>query len=126
MKKFFGKKYLIIATVAILLLFSIRFHSIFEGGAISAQANASVASNKSLPIFTADQLKKYNGNDPSLPIYLVLDGYVYDITKGKEFYVPGAPYHYLAGRDSSVELHMVGGDIIKRKYPIVGRLENIN
>ncbi len=72
--------------------------------------------------FTAEELKKYDGTDPKLPIYIALDGLVYDVTSGSKFYVPGGSYHYLAGKDSSAELHLVGGDIIKRKYPVVGKL----
>jgi predicted heme/steroid binding protein len=74
-------------------------------------------------VFTASELAKYNGVDPKLPIYLALDGYIYDISKGREFYQVGGPYHDLAGKDSSKELHLVGGGIIKRKYPIVGILD---
>lgn len=77
---------------------------------------------KNLKIFTLQELSKFNGVDSRLPIYLALDGYVYDITKGKKFYQVGGSYHYLAGKDSSRELHLVGAGIIKNKYPIVGKL----
>ena len=117
MKRFLTKKYLIIGAIVILLALSVRFHTIFEGEAVSAKTSAVAVSDKNLPTFTPDSLKKYNGTDPDLPIYLVLDGNVYDVT--------GGPYHYLAGKDSSFELHMVGGDIIKRKYPIIGRYKDI-
>lgn len=79
-------------------------------------------SASNLKKFSTAQLAKYNGVDPTLPIYIGLDGFVYDVTKGKDFYKVGGPYHDLAGRDASSELHLVGGGIIKRKYPIVGRL----
>ncbi len=75
------------------------------------------------PQFRAADLAPFDGTNPDKPIYIGLDGYVYDVTAGgKEFYVTGASYHYLAGRDSSKELDLIGGDIIKRKYPIVGVL----
>lgn len=75
-----------------------------------------------LQIFSQTELARYNGSDDSLPIYLVLDGYVYDVTEGREnFYGPGQAYHELVGKDSSSLLHLVGGDIIKRKYKIVGK-----
>jgi predicted heme/steroid binding protein len=73
-------------------------------------------------IFTTKELGKYDGSNPSLPIYLALDGNVYDVTSGKKFYKTGGAYHSLAGRDSSAMLHLVGGDIIKKKYKIVGKL----
>ncbi len=73
-------------------------------------------------VFTLDELSKYNGDDPSLPIYIGMNGFVYDVTAGKKFYEPGGSYHDLAGRDSSVDLNIAGGGIIKSKYPVVGRL----
>lgn len=73
-------------------------------------------------IFTAAELGKYDGSNPALPIYLALDGNVYDVTPGKKFYAVGGSYHSLAGRDSSAMLHLVGGDIIKKKYKVVGKL----
>lgn len=72
--------------------------------------------------FTLRELNKFDGSDPALPIYLAFSGNVYDVTSGKSYYQPGGVYHYLAGRDASVELHIAGGEIIKRKYPVVGRL----
>jgi DhnA family fructose-bisphosphate aldolase class Ia len=32
-------------------------------------------------------------------------------------------YHYLAGSDASRSLRIMGADIIKQKYPIVGIIE---
>lgn len=82
-----------------------------------------IQSIKSLPIFKEKDLAVYNGDNPNKPIYIGLDGYVYDVTKGREFYKPGGSYHDLAGRDSTKLLRIFGGEIIKRKYPIIGRLE---
>ena len=73
-------------------------------------------------IFTSKELSRYDGSNPALPIYLALDGNVYDVTQGRKFYEAGGAYHSLAGRDSSAMLHLVGGDIIEKKYKIVGRL----
>jgi predicted heme/steroid binding protein len=78
--------------------------------------------NASLITFSADQLAAYNGEKQGQPIYIGLDGYVYDVTLGKKFYQVGGTYHYIAGKDSSASLHIVGADIIKTKYPIVGIL----
>lgn len=77
-----------------------------------------------LPQFTLEQLKAYDGSDLSKPIYLALDGSVYDVTPGKEFYQTGGAYHSLAGKDSSDLLHLVGGSIIKRKYKVVGIIKS--
>ena len=93
---------------------------IFAASANSKQSSAQSAKN--LPIMTANQLSAYDGTDPKKPIYLGFEGNVYDVTAGKEYYVPGGTYHFLAGKDSTAELHIAGGDIIKTKYPIVARL----
>lgn len=124
-----GKKYLRIAIVIAVILLSTVLISSFRNRGSSAKASSydlSSETQKALPKFTSEELKKYDGTDPSRPIYLALDGNVYDVTKGSEFYRVGGSYHYLAGKDSSFELHIVGGDIIKRKYPIIGRLVKNN
>ena len=90
---------------------------------LQVQASKKTNQVQNVKTFTISELAKYNGIDPKLPIYLALDGYVYDISKGAEFYKVGGAYHDLAGKDSSVDLHLVGGGIIKRKYPIVGKLK---
>lgn len=75
---------------------------------------------KTLPSFTKDTLSKHNGTNPSLPIYIAFEGNVYDVTAGKNFYEPGGAYDFLAGTDGTELLHIAGGEIIKKKYPIVG------
>jgi len=80
-----------------------------------------VANHNDLTEYSKLTLAKYDGTDPELPIYLALDGYVYDVTAGaSEFYGPGQPYHELVGKDSSILLNMFGGTIVKQKYNIVG------
>lgn len=78
---------------------------------------------QSLHVFSAKELAQFDGTGENEPIYLALDGFVYDVTKGRKFYRTGGPYHDLAGRDSSVALHIAGGGIIKQKYPIIGILK---
>ena len=73
-----------------------------------------------LPTYTSASLAAYNGERNDLPIYVALDGYVYDVTAGKSYYLPGGTYHSIAGKDASGELHLFGGNIIKEKYPVVG------
>ena len=72
--------------------------------------------------FSESDLGFFDGTIADRPIYIGYNGFVYDVTKGKEYYVPEGSYHYLAGRDSSKELDLIGGEIIKRKYPIIGVL----
>lgn len=60
--------------------------------------------------FTVEQLKFFNGeedpkfDDEDKPIYLSLNGTVFDVTTGKDFYGPGGPYALFAGRECGVAL----------------------
>lgn len=77
-----------------------------------------------LPIYTKASLAKYDGEDLSLPIYIALEGSVYDVSSGREFYAPGGTYHFLAGTDGTLLLKTFGGDLIKQKYPVVGTYQD--
>ena len=77
-----------------------------------------------LPQFSATDLRAFDGSDDSKPIYMAVDGKVYDVSSGREFYKKGGVYHYLAGKDSTADLKPVGTDIITNKYPIIGTLSN--
>jgi len=52
-------------------------------------------------IFSKEELIKYDGSDPQLPIYLAIMGKVFDVTDGRKHYAPGGGYSYFAGRDAS-------------------------
>lgn len=94
------------------------FGTIFGIRLSDSRLKATLPAN--LPQFTRQQLQAFDGTDPNKPIYLALDGLVYDVTPGKEFYQTGGAYHDLAGKDSSGPLNLVGGSIIKRKYQVIG------
>lgn len=98
-------------------------------GGVIWWANSNFASTKSatvqtenLKMFTEEELKKYDGTDPNLPIYIGMEGLVYDVSEGREYYQTDGVYHYLAGKDSTTELKIAGGGIIKRKYKVIGKL----
>ncbi|KAF2431500.1 cytochrome b5, partial [Tothia fuscella] len=50
---------------------------------------------------TDSQLALYNGTDPSLPIYVGLNGSVYDVTASPQTYGPGGSYSFFSGRDAT-------------------------
>ncbi|MBA0839957.1 hypothetical protein Goarm_005641, partial [Gossypium armourianum] len=50
---------------------------------------------------TPQQLIQFNGSDPSKPIYVAINGRIYDVTAGKSFYGPGGAYAMFAGKDAS-------------------------
>ncbi len=83
----------------------------------------SILRGEATRLFSLGELSRYDGRDRNQPIYLAFDGYVYDITAGKSFYQPGGPYHYLAGKDATSQLRLAGGGIVRKKYPIVGKIK---
>ncbi|CAG8551704.1 cytochrome b5 [Rhizophagus irregularis] len=52
-------------------------------------------------IFSEAELAKYDGSDPNLPIYIAMNGEVFDVTAGKHYYGKGGGYNFFAGKDAS-------------------------
>jgi len=118
------KKKILIIALFILINILIATGGYFYNKSLNSHpSNLQTLNEQDLKTFTLDQLKKYNGNDDNLPVYLAYQGLVYDVSAGRKFYKKGGSYHYLAGKDSTTELNLVGGDIIKRKYPVIGKLK---
>ncbi|KAJ3574921.1 hypothetical protein NP233_g1437 [Leucocoprinus birnbaumii] len=51
--------------------------------------------------FTTAELSQYDGSDPSKPIYVAVQGVVFDVTHRADCYGPGRWYHIYAGKDGS-------------------------
>lgn len=50
---------------------------------------------------TLDELKQYDGSNPSLPIYVGVYGKVYDVTRSRHVYGPRGPYGFFSGKDAA-------------------------
>ncbi|KAF2148413.1 cytochrome b5 [Myriangium duriaei CBS 260.36] len=50
---------------------------------------------------TDAQLAAYDGSDPSKPIYLAINGTIYDVTSGPNYYGPGGMYGFFSGKDAA-------------------------
>ncbi|KAF2026779.1 cytochrome b5 [Setomelanomma holmii] len=50
---------------------------------------------------TDQELLQYDGTDPNKPIYLALNGTIYDVSISPQTYGPGGSYHFFAGRDAA-------------------------
>ena len=121
-KSWFNKRLAIVVVLIALPLLSFFIGYWQRSSRLNTPTNE--ARYASLITMKAADLSPYNGSDPSKPIYIGLNGLVYDVSAGRSFYEYGASYHYLAGKDSSADLNFIGGDIIAKKYPVVARLIN--
>jgi predicted heme/steroid binding protein len=50
---------------------------------------------------TPEELLAYDGSDPTKPIYLAINGTIYDVSSNPRTYGPGGSYQYFAGCDAS-------------------------
>ena len=54
------------------------------------------------PVLLTDaELAAYDGSDPSKPVYLALNGTIYDVSAGRRIYGPGGSYNVFAGKDAA-------------------------
>ena len=52
-------------------------------------------------LYSESQLAKFDGTDPMKPVYLAIDGDVYDVSEGRRIYGPGGSYSSFAGKDAA-------------------------
>jgi len=52
-------------------------------------------------LFSEQMLATFDGSVDSKPIYIAIDGLVYDVTEGRATYGPGGSYHLMAGIDAA-------------------------
>ncbi|CAL1702081.1 unnamed protein product [Somion occarium] len=52
-------------------------------------------------LFSESMLATFDGSDLDKPVFLAIDGDVYDVTAGRATYGPGGSYHFMAGRDAA-------------------------
>ncbi|KAK2597978.1 hypothetical protein QQS21_005894 [Conoideocrella luteorostrata] len=50
---------------------------------------------------TEQQLLAYDGRDAQKPLYLAINGTIYDVSNGRRMYGPGGSYSAFAGRDAA-------------------------
>jgi len=52
-------------------------------------------------LFSESYLTTFDGTDASKPLYIAIDGEVYDVSSNRRTYGPGGPYHSMAGVDAA-------------------------
>lgn len=50
---------------------------------------------------TPSELSLYDGTDKTLPIYIAINGSIFDVSANPAMYGPGGGYHFFAGRDAT-------------------------
>ncbi|KAF8814815.1 cytochrome b5 [Phlegmacium glaucopus] len=63
-------------------------------------ARADLAPPKDDP-YTTEQLKQYDGSDPTKPILVAIKGTIFDVSAKIDVYGPGKSYNVFAGKDGS-------------------------
>ncbi|KAJ2452419.1 Dihydrodipicolinate synthase [Coemansia sp. RSA 2336] len=78
--------------------------------------------------FTPRELAEFNGKDESTPLYMGVQGIVYDVSASRHFYGPEGPYCNFAGRDASRGLAMSTFDssILSDLDAPVDKLDDLN
>ncbi|ERM99056.1 membrane steroid-binding protein 2 isoform X2 [Amborella trichopoda] len=59
---------------------------------------------------TEEELRAYDGSDPTKPLLMAIKGQIYDVTRSRMFYGPGGHYALFAGRDASRALALMSFD----------------
>jgi hypothetical protein len=54
-----------------------------------------ISDQPKLHMFTPDELSQYDGSDRAKPIYIALDGDVWDVSSSARLYGPGGSYHVM-------------------------------
>ncbi|KAI5361390.1 Putative cytochrome b5-like heme/steroid binding domain-containing protein [Septoria linicola] len=62
---------------------------------------AAAAETSSLISLTEADLKEFDGTDPDKPIYLGINGTIFDVSASPAFYGPGGHYNHFVGKDAT-------------------------
>ncbi|KAM5532720.1 hypothetical protein V8D89_013612 [Ganoderma adspersum] len=52
-------------------------------------------------LFSESLLAQYDGTDAEKPVFIAIDGDVYDVSSNRATYGPGGSYHMMAGKDAA-------------------------
>ena len=57
--------------------------------------------------FVKTDLRRYDGSDESRPIMMAIQGIVFDVSSGANFYSKAGPYNQLVGKDASLAVGLM-------------------
>ncbi len=76
-------------------------------------------------VFTEQELRKYDGSRKN-PVYIAYKGIVYDVTSSSHWHTGEHRNLHFAGQDLTSELpDAPHGDLVFRKFPVVGILAGL-
>jgi len=92
---------IILSAVAVVTL--VAYCHFFQVGSKKAAStpNPAAVNPTVKQVMTLEELAAFDGSSKDLPILLGINGKVYDVTKGKDYYGKEGGYHVMAGKDAS-------------------------
>ena len=91
---------IVVAAVAVVTL--VAYCHFFQAGHAAKKAAALPAGTPTLKqVMTLEELAAFDGTNNDLPILLGINGKVYDVTKGRDYYGREGGYRVMAGTDAS-------------------------
>ncbi|CAG9803024.1 unnamed protein product [Chironomus riparius] len=90
---------LVVILVAIGYAIYVKFYN--NGTEINKTVESVDQTEYKIPMFTAEELKQFNGEGDNKKLYLAIMGEIFDVTRGEKHYGPGESYHTFVGVDAS-------------------------
>ncbi|CAB3256821.1 unnamed protein product [Arctia plantaginis] len=74
---------------------------------------------------TVSELRQYDGNQPDGRVLVAVNGWIFDVTRGRRFYGPGGPYAAFGGKDASRGLATFSVTSSDKEYDDLSDLNSI-
>ena len=98
---------------------------LFSGGAVAGEQKTVPAEDAwKTRVFTAEELKKYNGKE-GMPAYVAVDGIVYDLSKSKVWSTGRHMMMHDAGTDQSFAIHNKAPKFIHKDGKILEKMPKV-
>jgi predicted heme/steroid binding protein len=115
--------FIILSTSILLMSCSKADNSSNTGNTSNNTTSNSTSSSSSSKVFTADDLKKYNGQNGN-PAYVAVKGTVYDVTNAKKWKSGKHENGIVAGVDLTNSMSKSPhGESVLKDVPVVGQLK---
>ncbi|XP_069953528.1 membrane-associated progesterone receptor component 1 [Cherax quadricarinatus] len=113
---------IVLLAVCVVLIYKI-FRPSDGSGAASVSVEPPMPKMKRQDL-TLEQLKQYDGTGEHGRVCMAVNGKIFDVTRGKNFYGPGGPYAAFAGHDATRALATFSVSDVKEEYDDLGDLSS--